>query len=221
MQKSKRGRFICFEGGEGAGKGTVVAAVHAHLLAQDVACIATREPGGTAQGGVIRKALVESGSAVWDPAAELLLLMADRAQHVHELIEPALKRGQVVLCDRFVGSTIAYQGAGRGLPVAGIRHAQRIAAGPCRADLTVLLDIDPRIGLERSKRRLQAQRSNEDAFERLNLAFHQRVRDSFLAQAAAEPTRWVVIDAARPLAAVITEAIEHVSRKLAPLIGAA
>jgi dTMP kinase len=211
MQKNNRGRFICFEGGEGAGKGTVIATVHAELMLRGITCIATREPGGTAQGGVIRKALVESGGSGWAPAAELLLLMADRAQHVHELIAPALARGETVLCDRFVGSTIAYQGAGRGLPQTDILQAQRIAAGELEPDLTLLLDVDPRVGLARSKRRLQEQGSSEDAFERLDLAFHQRVRESFLAQAADDAARWSVIDTSRTQEIVAAEAIRAVT----------
>ncbi|MDP3294280.1 MAG: dTMP kinase [Nevskia sp.] len=203
-QPSERGLFIVLEGGEGAGKGSVLSAVAEGLRAQGIEPLCTRAPGGTAEGQVIRSALVQSGAA-WEPTAELLLMMADRAQHVGRLIRPALETGRVVLCDRFVGSTIAYQGGGRGLSSAMILELQKIAAAGVAADLNILLDVPPAIGLKRSLKRLAEEKSSEDLFERLDLSFHERVRASFLDQAAADSEHWTVIDASRPIVVVIAE----------------
>lgn len=212
-QASKRGLFIVFEGGEGAGKGSVLAAVTEWLRALGVDPLCTREPGGTDEGQAIRATLIRAGSN-WDMTAELLLLMADRAQHVRRLIWPALKAGRVVLCDRYVGSTIAYQGGGRGLPETLIHELQSIAAADVTADITVLLDVPPAIGLARSLKRLAEEQSDEDLFERLDIGFHERVRASFLAQAAADPAHWTVIDASQPIAEVVSE----VQARLAELL---
>lgn len=201
---SGRGLLVVLEGGEGAGKGSVLSAIAEWLRAQGIEPLCTRAPGGTAEGQVIRSALVQSG-ANWEPTAELLLMMADRAQHVGRLIRPALAAGRVVLCDRFVGSTIAYQGGGRGLSSKLIGDLQAVAANDLSADLTILLDVPPAIGLKRSLKRLAEEKSSEDLFERLDLGFHERVRASFLAQAAADPEHWTVVDASRPIAEVIAE----------------
>lgn len=209
-----RAPFIVFEGGEGAGKGSVLSAVAEWLQAQGIDPLCTRAPGGTIEGQVIRSALVQSG-ANWEPTAELLLMMADRAQHVGRLLRPALEAGRVVLCDRFVGSTIAYQGGGRGLSSKLIGELQAVAAADVSADLTLLLDVPPAIGLKRSLKRLAEEKSSEDLFERLDIGFHERVRASFLAQAAADPEHWTVIDASRPIDVVIAE----VQSRLAELLG--
>ncbi|WP_428384505.1 dTMP kinase [Nevskia ramosa] len=209
-----RGLLIVLEGGEGAGKGSVLSAIAEWLQAQGIEPLCTRAPGGTPEGQVIRSALVQSG-ADWEPTAELLLMMADRAQHVGRLIRPALAAGRIVLCDRFVGSTIAYQGGGRGLSPSVILDLQKIAAAEVTADLTILLDVPPAIGLKRSLKRLAEQNSSEDLFERLDLSFHERVRASFLAQAADDPKHWAVVDASR----VIAEVIADVQTRLAGLLG--
>ncbi|WP_022975910.1 dTMP kinase [Nevskia ramosa] len=209
-----RGLLIVLEGGEGAGKGSVLSAIAEWLQAQGIEPLCTRAPGGTPEGQVIRSALVQSG-ADWEPTAELLLMMADRAQHVGRLIRPALAAGRIVLCDRFVGSTIAYQGGGRGLSSSVILDLQKIAAAEVTADLTILLDVPPAIGLKRSLKRLAEQNSSEDLFERLDLSFHERVRASFLAQAADDPKHWAVVDASR----VIAEVIADVQTRLAGLLG--
>ncbi len=198
------GLFVVLEGGEGAGKGSVLSAVAEWLQVQGIEPLCTRAPGGTPEGKVIRSALVQSG-ADWEPTAELMMMMADRAQHVGRLIRPALEAGRIVLCDRFVGSTIAYQGGGRGLSSKLILELQKIAAAEVAADLTILLDVSPAIGLKRSLKRLAEENSSEDLFERLDLGFHERVRASFLAQAAADPEHWAVVDASRPIAEVISD----------------
>jgi dTMP kinase len=175
--------------------------------------VATREPGGTEEGLALRKLLL-GGSHHWTPSAELLLINAARAQHVEKVIRPALADGKIVLCDRFVGSTLAYQGAGHGIPEERIRALHKLAAGDLWPDLTILLDVDPELALKRSRRRLSAAGSDEGRFEALDLAFHRRVRQSFLAQAARAGATHVVIDASRPQKVVEAEALAVVRATL-------
>lgn len=181
--------LIVFEGPEGAGKSTQVAHLAERLRAAGVAVTVTREPGGTPTGDAIRNLLLHRDVAI-DPLVEFLLYSASRAQHVLEVIRPALDRGDVVLSDRYAGASVAYQGYGRGLDLAFIDDLNRRATGGLRPDLTVLLDLDPAEGLRRV-----AGRGAEDRLEREALAFHQRVRRGFLAQAEADPS-WLVLDAA-------------------------
>jgi dTMP kinase len=205
--------FITLEGGEGAGKGSVLASLADLLREMGLDVVVTREPGGTREGAAIRTLVVESGSGEWDPLCELLLLMADRAQHVARIIRPALEAGRTVVCDRFEGSTYAYQGAGKGLSPALIASLQSIVAEGLAPNLTIFLDVDPATGLARSTRRLQTIASREDRFETLDLAFHERVRACFLDQARANPQRWIVIDANRPLDGVLTDVREQVAKR--------
>jgi dTMP kinase len=185
--------FLVFEGGEGAGKTTAIAklAVSLKQLGHDV--LQTREPGGTSEGLALRALLLGADGPAWDKGAELLLMTAARIQHVKRIILPALRAGKTVLCDRFIGSTLAYQGAGRGLPEDLILDLHRRLVGDLWPDLTILLDIDPAIGLARSTSRLKGNRLDEARFEQLDLPFHTRVRAAFLAQAKHRPT--LVIDA--------------------------
>ncbi len=197
--------FLVFEGGEGAGKTTAMAAVAASLGER---AVVTREPGGTPEGLALRALLLAGDAPDWDPMAELLLMVAARVQHVARVIRPALAAGRVVLCDRFVGSTLAYQGVGRGLDQGFILDLHRAAVG-LLPDLTILLDVDPRVGLLRSGRRLAASGQDEGRFEGLDLSFHERVRASFLAQA--KMSRSVVIDAAAPeqdVRTAVTDAVD-------------
>lgn len=210
-----RGRFIALEGGEGAGKGTILADLAARLrdAGQDV--VATREPGGTPEGLALRALLLGEAGAVWDPWAELLLMTAARVQHVRRLIEPALQRGCVVLTDRFVGSTIAYQGAGRGMGAAAVEALHLQAVGAFWPDLTVVLDVDPAIGVRRSLVRLGQEGADEGRFEAMDMRFHRAVRRSFLDQAAERAEAHVVIDAGQPLAHVAAEVAAEVTTWLA------
>jgi dTMP kinase len=194
------GRFIVFEGGEGGGKSTQIKALAAHLATLGEAPLVTREPGGTAEGQALRRLLLTEDGIAWTREAETLLMVADRAQHVATLIQPALAAGRTVISDRYVGSTLAYQGGGRGMSLDWIRSLHREACGDLWPDLTILLDLDPRIGLARSKRRLAADASGEGRFEALDLAFHDRVRQTFLDLAATQPT--AIIDASASLDAV-------------------
>jgi dTMP kinase len=205
--------FLVFEGGEGAGKTTSMAALAARLQQDGHDVLLTREPGGTPEGMALRGLLLSTEGPAWDRGAELLLMVAARVQHVKTLIRPALRAGKTVLCDRFVGSTLAYQGAGHGLPKDLILDLHRRLVGDLWPDLTILLDVDPRIGLARSAGRLRRDRLDEGRFETLDLAFHDRVRAAFLAQAAERPT--LVIDAGLDLPQVHADLLRQVTLFLA------
>jgi dTMP kinase len=205
-----RGRFIVFEGGDGAGKGSAVAAVAEALAADGLDVVTTREPGGTPEGLELRRLLLSSEGSVWDQGSELLLMTAARVQHVKRVIRPALAAGRIVLCDRFVGSTLAYQGGGRGLPFALIRDLHRIFVDDIWPDLTVLMDVDAATGLSRSRHRLAEGESDEGRFEALDLGFHERVRGSFLEEAEAAGDASIVIDAGRDLDSVGPDVVARV-----------
>jgi dTMP kinase len=210
-----RGRFIVVEGGDGSGKGGVVASLAAALTADGWRVLTTREPGGTPEGLQLRALLLAEAGAVGEQESELLLMTAARVQHVRRVIEPALAAGAVVVCDRYVGSTLAYQGGGRGLPAALILDLHRRVVGDLWPDLTVLLDVDPAVGLQRSRRRLAVEGQDEGRFEGLDLGFHARVRGAFLEQAAGAAERTVVLDAGQSVEQVQREAGAGVRRMLA------
>jgi dTMP kinase len=204
---SSAGFFIAFEGGEGAGKSTQVKALAARLAAAGREVVLTREPGGTTIGAAIRALLLDPASHDMAPMTEALLYAADRAQHVALLIEPALRRRAVVVSDRYLDSSLAYQGAARPLDSVDVETINEIATRGLMPDLTVLLDIDPVVGLERSGR--------TDRLEAEPLAFHQAVRAGFLARAADDPDRYLVVVAdqnpgliAEQVAAAVDAAIE-------------
>nr|WP_279590914.1 dTMP kinase [Modestobacter marinus] len=186
------GVFIAFEGGEGAGKSTQVRRLQEWLTGEGLVARTTREPGGTALGGKVRALLLDPASAGLSPRAEALMYAADRAQHVHDVLRPALDAGEVVITDRFVDSSLAYQGAGRTIPMDDVRSISRWATQGLRPDLTLLLDLPPEVGLARARGRAAA-----DRLESESLDFHQRVRRTFLALAEAEPDRYLVLDARR------------------------
>ena len=184
--------FIAFEGGEGAGKSTQVRGLTERLTAEGHVVRATREPGGTPSGAAIRGIVLDHAHAALSARAEALLYAADRAQHVHEVIRPALDAGEVVLTDRFVDSSLAYQGAGRAIPLDDVRKLSAWATEGLRPDLTVLLDLPPEDGLARARGRATA-----DRLEAESLDFHKRVRQTFLALAGADAARYLVLDARR------------------------
>jgi dTMP kinase len=196
------GLFISLDGVDGGGKTGAIAALHQTLVEAGLDTLVTREPGGTEGGLALRRLLLAESSHDWTPMAELLLMNAARAQHVERVIRPALAAGRIVLSDRYAAASLAFQGAGRGLPVAQILELHRLATGDFWPDLTVILDIDVRRGLERSRRRNQAAALDEGRFEALDLDFHERVRRGYLKQAAERPAIYTVIDADQPEAMV-------------------
>ena len=195
-------RLVTLEGGEGAGKSTVLRALRDALVASGADVVCTREPGGTPLAERIRALLLDPEHEPASPQAELLLMFASRAQHVRETILPALKRGAWVLCDRFTDSSYAYQGGGRGLDPAWIATLEREVVG-IHPGLTLLLDVGVDEGRERARGRDLA----PDRIERERDEFFERVRAAYLARAAAEPQRIRVLDASRPAAEVASEAV--------------
>lgn len=199
--------FIAFEGGEGAGKSTQEALLADHLVAHGHEVVRTREPGGTPAGEAIRAIVLSPEYEGLDDRSEALLFAASRGEHVARVIRPALERGAVVVCDRYIDSSVAYQGAGRNLGTDVVRELSLWATNALLPDLTVVLDIDPEIGLARlhSRDRLEAQ----------PLEYHQRVRQAFLDLAAAEPDRYIVVDATQDPNAMAARIREVVDTRLA------
>ena len=204
---AKAASFYAVEGVDGSGKSGMVTCIVEHLTRTGTPAIATREPGGTPQGEKIRSLLLSGSDDAWDQQSELLMMTAARVEHVRRVILPTLARGVSVVSDRYVGSTIAYQGAGRGMAEGYIRDLHKEAVGDIWPDLVVILDLDPEIGLARSRNRLSAGEIDEGRFETLDLDFHRRIRESFLDQAAQAPERHVVIDALGTPEEVRTRAI--------------
>ena len=183
------GKFITIEGGEGAGKSTNIAFIKDFLSKQHIDVIFTREPGGTALAEKIRDLLLDKNSSMCSDT-ELLLMFAARAQHLSEVIVPAVKTGKWVVCDRFTDATYAYQGGGRGIPTQRIAELESWVQGELRPDMTLIFDLPVEVGLERA-----GKRSEPDRFEQENLDFFNRVRDSYLTRAAQQPERYSVINA--------------------------
>jgi dTMP kinase len=203
-------RFITFEGGDGSGKTTQLKALESYLTARGKSCLSTREPGGTSVGKLLRKVLLEVGKQQITSATELFLYLADRAQHIHEVIIPALGQGKIVLCDRHIDSTLAYQGYGRGIDLQLLRRLNDMASQGIKPDLTLLLDCPVEIGLSRSAQRSQMGAGQSgDRFEREKLEFHERIRAGFLELARTEPDRFRIINAAGSARAV-TEEIRNI-----------
>ncbi|HVQ34501.1 MAG TPA: dTMP kinase [Candidatus Bathyarchaeia archaeon] len=194
---SRRGFFVTFEGIEGSGKTTQLGRLAERLLAGGEPVLATREPGGSPLGRQLRAILLAEETVPIGATAELLLYVADRAQHLHDVIEPALAAGTHVLCDRFLEATLAYQGYARGIDLDFIRALHRRPPLDRRPDRTILLDIEPDLGLRRARRRNEdlAVRATEGRFEQEDLEFHRRVRDGYLALAEAEPFRFRIVAA--------------------------
>lgn len=210
-------RFITFEGGDGTGKTTQIQFLAGYLRERQRSCIVTREPGGSALGEMIRKVLLKVGDREIARSTELFLYLADRAQHVHEIITPALISGSIVLCDRFSDSTLAYQGYGRGSDLQWLRSLNDAATGGLRPDLSFLFDCSVDVGLARAAGRLvhsETDPSQEDRFEREKLDFHEKVRKGFLELARLEPGRFRIIDASRSVADVGRQIREIIDREL-------
>lgn len=191
--------FITLEGIEGSGKTTQINGLAAYFEGRGMDCITTRQPGGTAIGRKIRAILLDPASREMDPLAELMLYMADRAQHLAAVIKPALAAGRTILCDRYFDATLVYQGLARGVDVALIRRLHQLVFDNLQPDLTFVLDLDPRLGLARAWQQLDnGQRTGrESRFEKEKLAFHEKVRAGYLELARREPQRFKIIDASR------------------------
>jgi dTMP kinase len=211
------GCFITFEGGEGAGKSTQIRLLADRLRAEGRSVVLTREPGGSAGAESIRALLLTGTTDRWLPLTEALLLAAARFEHLERTIRPALLAGQVVLCDRFADSTCAYQGAGHGVPDTALAVLHQLAVGDLRPDLTLILDLPAESGLARTVHRP----GNEDRYERMDLAFHQRLRERFLRIAEAEPGRCRVIDADQDIAVVQAAILAAVRDRLGPAMSGA
>lgn len=203
---SRRGKFITFEGLDGTGKSTQLRKLAAALRGAGHDVVETREPGGTATGEKIRRVLLDSATEGLSPMAEMALMFASRAQHISEVIQPAIERGAIVLCDRFTDSTEAYQGNGRKLGSEAVLELHRVLCGNLQPDLTILLDSDPAASLGRARRRnlrashlaakdIAKHHADENRFEKQNRAFFARVHAGYRAIAAREPQRVVVVNA--------------------------
>lgn len=191
------GIFLTFEGGEGSGKTTQMEMLGKTLQDRGLNVVVTREPGGTRIGREIRKILLHGDHQEIHPLTELMLYAADRAQHVYEVLAPCLARGEVLLCDRYLDSTLVYQGEARGLDKTWIDTLGTMATQGLKPDGTFLLDCPPEIGLQRSRTRLERQNSSEDRFEKEELEFHEKIRQGYLKLAKTEPERFVILDATR------------------------
>lgn len=204
------GFFVSFEGGDGAGKSTLIQSLASSLRSHGRSYLLTREPGGTPLGDAIRQLVLHAAEPIV-PDAELALFLAARAQHIHERILPALQQGDVVLCDRFHDSTVAYQGVGRELGRERVQDLCQRLCGDVSPQLTFYLDLDPHVGLERAKRHHGGEL---DRMESSGLSYHQRVRQGFLQIAAEEPGRVSVLDATQSVEAVFQQALAILLRRL-------
>lgn len=202
------GLFVTFEGGEGTGKSTHMKLLAAALQAKGHQVVQTREPGGTAEAEALRTLLVNGDTGRWTAEAEALLNYAARDSHLRTVIRPSLTAGHIVLCDRFMDSTRAYQGYAGGCDMSLLDSLETSIVGATRPNMTLIFDLDPAEGLARAKARGDG---SEDRYERKGLGFHQRLRDGFLKIAKAEPARCRVIDVSAP--------IEEVARRVQATVG--
>lgn len=200
---SEHGLFVCLEGGEGAGKSTQARLLHDWLVERGETVLLTFEPGDTPVGQQVRRIVLDPATGELSDRTEALLYAADKAEHVDHVVLPALARGEVVITDRYVDSTLAYQGAGRVLDVAELEAVARWATGDLRPHLTVVLDLEPQAGLGRF--------TGRDRIEGQSLEFHQRVRQGFLDLAAADPDHYLVLDARAAVADVAASVRERVA----------
>ena len=204
------GKFITFEGGEGSGKSTQLGMLLDAFSASGLSCIKTREPGGSPGAEQIRDLLVKGAVDAWDATTETLLFYAARLDHVNKVIRPMISAGTHVICDRFADSTRVYQGVGKGLSDDFISDLHRLTLGDFMPDLTIILDIDQDVGLERTR----ARSGDETRFESMTVAFHQKVRQGFLNIARSEPKRCLVIDAKKDQLTIHKQIVEAMNTKL-------
>jgi dTMP kinase len=211
----QHGLFITLDGVDGTGKSTQLRRLAQHLKKRGLAVRATREPGGTKVGERIRKILLASTTSQLAPLAELALIYAARAQHLQQVIRPALARGEIVVSDRYNDASLAYQGYGRKLGAQVVQAFDRIICARTQPDLTIVLDLPPRLALKRAQGRESRRKSKQQRFELQGMRFHKRVRDAYLAIARQEPRRVKVVQADRPVAEVQAEIRQLVDAFLA------
>jgi dTMP kinase len=204
-----RGKFITLEGGEGVGKTTTLLFLESYLRARKISVVATREPGGTTLGETLRQLLLDKNSEQISPETELLMMFAARAQHLKHIIDPALARGDWVVCDRFTDATYAYQGGGRNMKTSHIEWLENLVQGNLRPDITFLLDAPVKIGIERAR-----SRGAFDRFESETITFFENVRRAYLLQAELNPDRIKIIKANQPIADVQ----QNIVNLLSPLL---
>ncbi|MDA0765585.1 MAG: dTMP kinase [Verrucomicrobia bacterium] len=206
------GTFITIEGIEGSGKSTLIRGLAAVLESWGHEVVCTREPGATEIGRALRSILLKAVDPAPGTLTEVFLFAADRAQHVAEVIRPALAAGKVVLCDRYTDSTLAYQGGGRGVDRGLLETMNELATSGLKPERVLLLDLDPETGLRRARNRCEQEGTGESwtRFEAEELAFHQRLRDCFLALAASEPGRFQIIDATRSPEELVASAMDGI-----------
>ncbi len=212
--KQPDGYFITFEGIEGAGKSTQAARLYEMLKERGYPVVFTREPGGTPIGERVRSLLVDTAHPEMAAETELFLVAASRAQHLHQIIRPALGEGKIVICDRFLDATLAYQGYGRGLHLTMVREVNEIAAWNCKPDLTLLFDLDPYQAMSRVRDRRQVEEELPDRMERQNMGFYERVRKGYLDIAHEEPQRFRKFDASVGLDTLWNQVSDCVTREL-------
>lgn len=206
--------FFTFEGIEGSGKSTVHKRIATHLTQKGLDVLVTREPGGSTLGRNLRSVLLDTRTEGLNPRAELYLFLADRAQHVSEVIKPALDAGQIVLCDRYIDSTLAYQGFGRGMDVDHLVILNDIATSTLKPDLTILLDLPVKIGLERAgaRNRNEGTVISEGRFESESINFHERIRNGYLTLAKENPERFAIIDSTQSQEDVFIQCIATIEK---------
>lgn len=209
------GFFITFEGGEGSGKTTLIDSLSSYFISGNLKIIKVREPGGTILGEKLRDLVLTPTSEKVSPQAELCLYLSSRAQHIYHVIAPALKNNNIVLCDRFNDSTVAYQGYARGLGMKEVRYFCDFICNGLQINLTFYLDIDPKIGLLRAKK--NNQNSNAKGYDRIEsekISFHQKIREAFLLIAKEEPKRFICLDATLPKEEIFQRAIKIIEERL-------
>ncbi|HEY2809832.1 MAG TPA: dTMP kinase [Rhabdochlamydiaceae bacterium] len=211
QQKRARAQFITFEGGDGAGKTTLIEKIYYYLVQEGLRVLQTRAPGGTFIGAEIRQLLLAKQKTPMFARCELFLFLADRAQHVDECIRPALEKQHIVLCDRYNDSTLAYQGSARGFDTSWLRKLLDFACDDLDPDLTIYLDLDPEVGFARTVK----QRGRKDRIESEDLLFHKKIRNAFRQIARKEPRRFFMIDATLPPEKVF----ERAKKKIDELLG--
>jgi dTMP kinase len=205
--KSKKGLFISFEGGEGVGKSTQIELLKTSLIKKNINVLSTREPGGTKEGELIRKFLVSGEISSWDSYSESLLFNALRREHINKIINPSLFKGDIVLCDRFIDSTIVYQGVGGGINQTLLLSLHKNFCYDLYPDITFFLSLDPKVGIERT---LSRNNKTENRFENMGLSYHQKIQDGFKALSDKNNKRFFEINAELSIEKISNQIYDHV-----------